>query len=108
MSCGVVTEFIKTHPLTPGNVLEDVSINYRGAGIHVKEVVLKEGMEVIKHSHPYDHLSILVYGSVTVTTDDFKMDLEGPTSIVIRANLNHAVMAHSDSLWMCIHPDGVL
>lgn len=104
MGCGVVSQFIKDNNIVmQDNVLEDVSINYVGAGVGVKQVLLKEGQHVIQHQHKYAHLSVLVYGKVTVTTDDRTVELEGPTSMVIEAGVNHYVIAHTDALWMCVH-----
>jgi quercetin dioxygenase-like cupin family protein len=102
MGCGI-TNALKKHPKTRENVLEDISINYVGAGILAKQVILMAGMEVIQHKHVYDHLAVLVYGKVTVITDDWKQDFEGPASLVIEKGINHAVVAHTDSLWICIH-----
>ena len=102
MGCGIL-EFVKDHPFPQENVLEDISINYRGAGMGVKQVTLKAGQHVIQHKHLYAHLSILIYGSVTVTTDEWMKDLSGPASLVIQAGINHSVTVHSDALWLCVH-----
>jgi hypothetical protein len=93
MSCGIVTEFIKKHPLSSNNVLEDISTNYEGAGILVKQVLIPAGLNVVQHKHKYEHLSILQYGHVTIVTDNFTKDLRGPDSIVIAANC----------MWLCVH-----
>lgn len=104
MSCGIVTQYLKEHPIVSnGNVLEDVSTNYVGAGIGVKQVLLMAGQQVVQHRHKYAHLSILQYGRVTVITDDFTREMEGPDSIVIAAHKNHIVIAHTDSMWLCVH-----
>lgn len=104
MSCGLVTQFLASHPIIgTENVLEDISINHHGAGIGAKQVLLKAGMQVVQHKHRYAHLSILIYGRVQVSTDEWSKDLEGPVSIVIEANINHMVIAHTDALWLCVH-----
>jgi quercetin dioxygenase-like cupin family protein len=103
MGCGVVTEFIKTHPLRADNVLEDISVNYQGCGIFVKQVLLPAGHQVVQHTHPYAHLSVLQYGRVQVITDEWTKELVGPDSIVIAPDTHHMVIAHTDAMWLCIH-----
>jgi len=104
MSCGIVTEFLKINPIVSNaNVLEDISTNYVGAGISVKQVLILKGMKVVQHKHRYPHLSILQYGEVTVYTDKWEREMRGPDSVVIEANLNHMVIAHTDTMWLCVH-----
>jgi len=103
MSCGV-TQFLQDNPIVgTDNVLEDISINYVGGGVGVKQVLLKEGVQVVQHKHRYAHLSVLIYGRVLVMTDDWSKELEGPTSLVIEAHMNHMVIAYTDALWLCVH-----
>ena len=104
MGCGVTQFMSDNRVVMEPSVLEDISTNYQGAGIFVKQVMLKAGQVTIKHQHPYDHLSLLLSGIVTVETDEGTVTLEGPNSIVIKANLNHKVTTHTDALWLCIHP----
>jgi quercetin dioxygenase-like cupin family protein len=103
MSCGAVTEFLKSHPVRYDNVLEDISTNYEGAGICVKQVLIEAGMQVVQHKHRYAHLSILQYGHVTVSTDQWTKEMRGPDSVVIEKGVNHMVIAHTDSMWLCVH-----
>ena len=104
MSCGIVTEFLKQNPITGHeNVLEDISTNYGGAGVLVKQVLIERGMQVVQHKHRYAHLSILQYGHVTISTDQWTRQMHGPDSIVIEAGINHMVIAHTDSMWLCVH-----
>ena len=103
MSCGIVTEFVSKHNISLDNVLEDISTNYEGAGILVKQVLIPKGMQVVQHKHKYEHLSILQYGKVTLITDEYTKELCGPDSIVIPADTHHMVIAHTDSMWLCVH-----
>jgi quercetin dioxygenase-like cupin family protein len=105
MSCGV-TQFMKENNVTmQDGVLEDIAVNYRGAGMFVKQVTLKAGQCVIKHKHDYDHLSILLSGSVILETDEYLKELEGPTSVVIKAGLFHKVTTMTDAVWLCVHAE---
>lgn len=103
MGCGV-TQFMRDNNVVMADsVLEDVSVNYSGAGVGVKQVLLKAGQMVIQHKHKFSHLSVLVYGKVTVKTDEMEKELEGPEAMVIEAHINHMVTAHTDALWLCVH-----
>ena len=103
MGCGV-TEFMRENKVKMRDgVLDDVSTDFRGAGLLAKHIPLKAGQCVIKHKHDYAHLSVLLSGIVTVETDESTHQLEAPTSIVIKAGLHHKLTALTDSLWMCIH-----
>lgn len=101
MGCGVVTQFMNDHGVVMNG---DISMDHVGAGVSVKQVPLKAGQEVIKHKHDYDHLSVLVSGKVTVVTDEYEIEMEGPESITIKAGLYHHISALTDALWLCVHP----
>lgn len=104
MGCGV-TQFMRENNVQMSSALEDVSTDFRGAGLWVKHVPLKAGQCVIKHKHDYAHLSVLLSGIVTVETDEGTHQLDGPTSIVISAGLYHKLTALTDALWMCVHAE---
>jgi quercetin dioxygenase-like cupin family protein len=111
VSCGVIEKQIKENGWTAGtNVLEDISLNFSGAGIHTKITSLKKDMVVFQHKHVYDHLSVLLDGTVVLETDEGKgfgpylmVAKDEPVSIVIKAGIYHKVSALTDATWMCIH-----
>ena len=39
-------------------------------GLYAKEAFVKAGLSILKHTHPFNHLSILAQGTVKVTIDD--------------------------------------
>lgn len=110
MGCGVITKEVEAlGGIKDGvNVMEDVSENFAGAGVRVKQTRIPKGYQVYQHKHSYAHLSILVSGFVKVETDDHTEILDatdGSKSILIGANEYHKVTAYEDSVWMCIHRD---
>jgi quercetin dioxygenase-like cupin family protein len=105
MGCGVTLFMTENKIEMQDGILDDVSTDFRGAGLLAKYIPLKDGQCVIKHKHAYSHLSVLVKGLVMVETDEGSQILEAPASIVIKANLYHKLTALSDALWMCIHAD---
>lgn len=107
MSCGIISKFLKDNHVSieQNNALRDVSINYVGAGVYAKQVNIPKGFDVIQHKHKFDHLSILLEGSVEVISDDSceSIFLVAPASLVIKANTYHGVYALENSVWLCIH-----
>jgi quercetin dioxygenase-like cupin family protein len=110
MGCGVVTARALEAGIDPNvNVLEDVSTDHEGCGVSVKVTPLKKGMEIIQHKHAYPHLSVLMSGIVTVMTDNWSRKLDATKEsqqLVIEADTYHAVIAHTDAVWLCIHSEG--
>lgn len=98
MSCGNVVKV-----RNKGNVLEDISVNYLGCGVYVKQVLLQKGLIVESHKHTYDHLAVLQYGKVELIVDGIWRTLVGPTSIEIAAGKVHTVHALEETMWLCVH-----
>jgi len=79
-------------------------IHHFGSGVYARQSTLKAGSIVNKHSHTYNHLSILASGKVKLISDkgDAKI-LTGPCCIEVPANTQHAVEILEDAIWFCIH-----
>lgn len=71
--------------------------------LYVKEVTLKAGTSVIKHTHNFSHLSVLVRGSAKITVDGYTGIHNGYKIFEILAGENHAIEALTDITWLCIH-----
>lgn len=52
--------------------------------------------------HPFDHLSILLWGSVMLDCDGVREILTGPRTVLIKAGIAHRIMALTDAAWDCI------
>lgn len=61
-------------------------------------------MEITGHAHSFDHASLLVQGRVKVQIEGEEWkEFQAPTFIVIRANLNHRIVAlENDTIWYCV------
>lgn len=74
-------------------------------GVYAKELHIPAGFMLVSHSHPYDHLSILAAGVVTLTRDGvLPAELRGPCAVTVAAGVEHALHAITDAVWFCIHP----
>lgn len=76
-----------------------------GGGVVVTEWRIPAGAVVRQHVHTYDHISVLVSGHVTVHTDQGPRVHYGHSVLVMPAGVEHAVQAHTDSVWLCIHAE---
>ncbi|MNY66218.1 hypothetical protein D3C86_2036040 [compost metagenome] len=66
------------------------------------------GTVVGKHTHDYDHMSVLAKGSVVVKTtppggDWYKRVYNAPAYILIPAGVEHEIYAGTDVVWYCTH-----
>jgi quercetin dioxygenase-like cupin family protein len=72
-------------------------------GVEIRQDFVGKGLFVVKHSHDYDHASILAGGCVDVEVDGVVTRYRGYCVINIEANKWHQVTAVEDSHWFCIH-----
>lgn len=79
-------------------------VHYFGAGIYARKATLYKGYAVQKHSHTYDHLSILASGKVKLVSDNEPdKEITGPACIEIKKGTKHAIVALEDCVWFCLH-----
>lgn len=78
-------------------------VHHFATGLYAKQMHLPAGHMAVSHKHRYDHLSILARGVATVRTDHGDETHYAPACIEIKAGLNHAILAHEDVTWFCIH-----
>ena len=56
------------------------------------------------HKHYFDHVTLLVRGTVLVEVEDRKKQFTAPTFIIIRKNDEHKITALSDDvLYYCVY-----
>lgn len=59
--------------------------------------------EIKQHVHDYDHLSILISGTVVLVAGKVATELTGPAFVELKAGVSHTIIAKTASLWACIH-----
>ena len=79
------------------------SVHHFAAGVYAKQMTLPANHFAVKHTHSYDHLSILASGKVSVDVDGVVTVYAAPACITIKAGQKHRIVAHEDSTWFCIH-----
>ena len=83
-------------------MLENIQHHF-GAGVYIREGYIPMGMKIGKHTHSYDHYSILATGVVSVLAGGVMTGYKAPACIKIPAGVEHEVLAFVDSVWYCIH-----
>lgn len=78
-------------------------VHHFAAGVYAKQMTLPAGHFAVKHTHNYDHLSILAQGEVVVIVDEEVTYYEAPACISIKAGQEHRIEAIEDAVWFCIH-----
>ena len=73
------------------------------SGVYVRQMFLPKDNYAVTHSHNYDHLSILAYGSAKVICDGVETLYKSGDVATIKAGCKHTVIAVEDSMWFCIH-----
>jgi quercetin dioxygenase-like cupin family protein len=74
-----------------------------GGGVYAKDTRIPAGTKLEQHAHPFDHLSILAYGTAAVEADGVRQVVAGPRALLIKAGTVHSVEAITDVVWFCIH-----
>lgn len=74
-----------------------------GGGVYAKETRIPAGYLLGKHTHAFDHLSILASGSVELMVDGEVSVVHAPACLTIKANKEHQVRSITDVVWYCVH-----
>lgn len=78
-------------------------VHHFAAGVYAKQMILPAGHYAVKHTHDYDHMSILAKGAVVVVVGDDAEVYAAPACIHIKAGEQHTIEAIEDAVWFCIH-----
>lgn len=85
--------------------LQPFGEEYIADGIFVKEMKIpKSGTVVPQHSHVYEHMTLLVKGSVFVDDEKTIKTYHAPSAIIIKAHVKHSFTSLEDNTTLyCIH-----
>ena len=82
----------------------EVIAHHFSSGVYAKQVIIKEGFEILSHKHTFDHLSILSSGIAIVEVDGESQTYYAPAVIEIKAGEVHKIEAiNGPAVWFCIH-----
>ena len=79
-------------------------VHYFAKGLVARELFMPKGAVVTGHIHVDEHIVVIPYGDVTVTTDDGTERYIGPCTFVGKPGSKRALYMHDDTLWIAINP----
>lgn len=89
--------------MQPKDIKDMDIVHHFGGGMYIKETKFKAGEWGEKHTHSFEHLSILASGKVQLTIDNVSVELVGPQILTVQADKVHQVLALTDVVWLCCH-----
>lgn len=96
----LVRDIAPTHGVTP-----DVR-HYFAAGVYVREMHLPADSLVVGKLHKLPHVTVLVKGKITITTEEGSETLEAPLTLVAPPGIKRVGYCHTDVIWQSIHNVG--
>lgn len=82
-------------------------VHHFAGGVYAKQTAIPAGMVLVQHKHKFDHLSVLVSGTVELDVDGGRSTITGPSCLAISAGKHHGVKAMTDTIWLCVHATDV-
>lgn len=81
----------------------DITHHWVEDEIYSKRGRFDAGVLLTQHTHPYDHASALVRGTVILEVDGVSKELTGPCMLMIEAGKVHSITTKTEAVWHCIH-----
>lgn len=73
-------------------------------GVYLRELRIPAGAVLTGKIHRTEHLNILAQGEISVMTEHGVQRLTAPCVIKSSPGIKRAGFAHSDVVWICVHP----
>lgn len=74
-------------------------------GVYVRQLWIPAGTFLTGKLHKTEHISICAMGEISVLTPDGMKRVSAPYTIVCPAGTKRAAYAHTDTLWINVHPN---
>lgn len=95
--------FLGLLSLNKEKIMQGEILHHFSDGLYAKEVRVPKDYFLVKHVHPFSHLSILAKGKVRLTKGEEFEVIQAPACINIKANEIHSIVSLEDCVWFCIH-----
>ena len=89
--------------MTALNIIHDQTVHHFSDGLYAKELHVPKDFIIQKHTHSFNHLSILAQGKVVVLKGEDALIVEAPACLEIEKEVIHGIRALTDCVWFCIH-----
>jgi hypothetical protein len=70
---------------------------------YVREIFLPKGMMFVTKIHKKTHPYFIMYGDVSVLTENGVIRLKGPYSGITQAGTKRVIYTHQDTTWITVH-----
>jgi hypothetical protein len=77
--------------------------HYLCKGLYTRELFMPKGSAVTGKIHVKEHIVTIVYGDVSVATNDGVERIVGPCTFIGKAGSKRALFMHEDTLWLATH-----
>lgn len=88
----------------PNAVFELPTVHHFAPGIYARELKIPAGMALTGKCHRHAHLNLLVQGDITVWIDGDMKRIQAPLTFVSQPGTKRVGFAHTDVVWITIHP----
>jgi len=92
-------DWLRQFPQLP----EDVHHHF-APGVYMRELRIPAGAVLTGKIHRTEHLNILAQGEISVLTEHGVRRLAAPCVIKSSPGIKRAGYAHTDVVWICVHP----
>jgi hypothetical protein len=74
-------------------------------GVYLRELYVPKGMFLVTKLHRVAYFSFLMFGDLTVLTEEGGKRIQGPCIIPSAAGAKRIAFAHEDFIWATVHPN---
>lgn len=92
-------DMLRTFPQLTENVH-----HHFAPGVYLRELRIPAGAVLTGKIHRTEHLNILAQGDISVLTEHGVQRLQAPCVIKSSPGIKRAGYAHTDVVWICVHP----
>lgn len=87
-----------------GEVQLEAAVDHFAPHVYMRELFIPAGQIAVGKTHKTEHFNIVLKGHVSVASNDFVMTVEAPHIFVSKANTRKVALAHTDTIWLTVHP----
>jgi hypothetical protein len=80
--------------------------HYFANGVYVREMHAPAGALIVGKIHKAEHITVLLAGRITITTEEGSQTLEAPLTLVAKPGMKRVGYCHTDTIWQSIHSVG--
>jgi hypothetical protein len=83
--------------------VDDFTAHYFADGVYMRQLTIPKGNVCVGKTHRYEHLNILLSGTIDVATNEGVVQMTGPCIVKSPAGVKRAGYAVTDTTWLTVH-----